>query len=94
MKAFVVISKFDDNEPHMPADWAGKGILMSFASAPVWKSFRYIFLQKDQIPNYMDKNTALYALKKYANPQDYEVMPYEQAQKEYETFLREKGLSK
>ena len=85
MKKYVVISKEPYTmEPHMNS--TGKSVLMSFAQKPLWKEFYWIKVQKDAIPNYMNLKTAKYALEKYANSGAYEVVTYEQAQKEFEAF--------
>lgn len=89
---YIVISKNNVPEPSMGKDWAGRRVLMSFASKPLWKPFRYIFLQRDTLPNYWDKDTAQYAFKKYANSKDYEVLAYKDAVILFNTFKKDNKL--
>lgn len=81
---YVVISKQDKitrsgNE--------GKLVLQSFARMPLYKTFKYINWQNDNIPNCYDKKTAEYALKKYGNDNMYEVRTYASVEKEFQQYI-------
>ena len=88
---YIVISKNNVPEPHMPKDWAGRDVLVSFASIPLWKSFRYLYLQKERLPKW-DKEISTYALKKYANKKDFEIMTYNEALILFNNFKKENKL--
>lgn len=85
MKCYVVISK--ENVFDNPIQ-AGKNVLVSFCRKPIWTPFYWLWVQQHPIPNYYDKETAEYALRKYANPKDYEVVEYATVQKEFKAYIK------
>lgn len=64
---------------------SGRTVLVSFASAPMWKSYEELRRQEEAIQNCYDKKTALYALKKYGTNGD-EVVEAETIKKELEKY--------
>jgi hypothetical protein len=83
MDKFVVISEesvFNRERTNL-----GKQYLESFAQKPIFKTFNFLSLSNDSM-GYFDKKTAEYALKKYANKDRYEILPYEIAVKEFEQY--------
>lgn len=84
-KAYVVVSKADVFDNPIKA---GKKVLVSFCQAPIWHAFYWLWVQGHTIPNYMDKDTADYALRKYANSTDYEVVEYTTIQKQFIAYQK------
>lgn len=84
MKYYCVVSK--ENVYDRPIQ-AGRKVLMSFAQMPLWKAFYWIWQQKQTLPQW-SKEMADYALKKYANSKEYEVVEYTTIQKEFKTYQK------
>lgn len=82
--SYIIISKTERLDSNKNV---GKIVLMSFASKAIWKAFYWLNIQGDALPNCYDKKTALYALNKYANKEDYELMEHSEAIKELNKFL-------
>jgi len=85
MKNYIVISKEPQPEAHM-RNSVGKKVLVSFASAPIFTAFYWLKVQKHPLPDYMSLETCKYALKKYANPKDYEIIEYIKAKIEFDAY--------
>lgn len=79
---YVIISKTEVTDTFN----VGKQILVSFASKPLWQAFYWLYVQGYKGLSSFDMETAKYALSKYANPKDFEIIPLEQAQEEYKQF--------
>jgi hypothetical protein len=76
-KQYSLVSKI--NNKH------GRSVLVSFASKPMWKSYENLRREK-QTPGNWDKNTANYALNKYANNEGFEVLPYSEICEELDKY--------
>lgn len=63
----------------------GRNVLMSFAQAPIKKSYKYMLWQNDTIPGSWSKIIAGKALRKYCS-KDWELQPLSVIEKEFEKF--------
>ena len=86
--SYVLISRYKYDK----GGWQGKVVLVSYAQAPLWKSFESLFRQNNR-PSTMDLVESKRALKKYANPENFEVITQEQFQLEYDEFVNSKTIN-
>jgi hypothetical protein len=68
------------------ANKEGRNVLVSFASAPIFKTYSTIIRHNTGGPGYWDKKTANYALETYANKDGYEVVETSEIEKEIKSF--------
>ena len=82
---YVLISK----NKYDIGGWQGKRVLVSYAQCAIWKSFEPLYRQNDT-PSVVDLTEGKRILKKYANPDTYELITQQQFELEYNEFVSNK----
>lgn len=69
----------------------GRVVLVSFAQVPLWKTYKELIIQEQNIPYCYSLHDMQYAMKKYANKEGFEIVAVSTIQKEINEFKNEKG---